>query len=88
MSLADTADKEISALLAELDTLLKNPDVGAALDARGVNTSLALLVIDGLLAYLQGKKKQAADDLATAAEEIEARLRASHLPPRPGSLPS
>jgi hypothetical protein len=87
MSLEDAADKQIAALLAELDALLKNPDVGASLDARGINTSLALLVIDGLLAYLQGKKKQAADDLGTAAEEIEARLR-SGIPPRSGSLPS
>ncbi len=88
MSLEDPADKEIAALLADLDALLKKPDVGASLDARGINTSLALLVIDGLLAYLQGKKKQAADDLATAAEEIEARLRAGTPPPRSGSLPS
>jgi hypothetical protein len=84
----DAADREIAALVAALDSVLKKPDVGAVLDARGINTSLALLVIDGLLAYLQGKKKQAAEDLATAAEEIEARLRAGSAPPRPGSLPS
>ncbi|HKQ69283.1 MAG TPA: hypothetical protein VJT73_08090 [Polyangiaceae bacterium] len=74
MGIGESADKEIGELLGELDTLLKNPDIGAELTARGINTSLALLVADALRAYLQGHKKEAAEDLATASEEILARL--------------
>ena len=65
---------ELEDLLDELDGVLKRPEVDAALTARGINTSLALLVADGLLAYLKGRKREAADDLGTAAEEISARL--------------
>jgi hypothetical protein len=68
------AEEELDELLEELDTLLKHPDIGARLTARGINTSLALLVADALRAYLKGKKKEAAEDLGTAAEEIAARL--------------
>jgi len=68
------AETELDELLEELDTLLKNPDVGAQLTARGINTSLALLVAEALRAYLKGNKKEAAEDLSTAAEEIAARL--------------
>jgi hypothetical protein len=71
---ADGVEKELDLLMEELDTLLKNPDVGALLTSRGINTSLALLVADGLHAYLKGKKKEAAEDLGTAAEEIASRL--------------
>jgi hypothetical protein len=74
MGSVDDADKELELLMEELDTLLKNPDVGALLTARGVNTSLALLVADALHAYLKGRKKEAAEDLGTAAEEIASRL--------------
>jgi hypothetical protein len=74
MAIAETADKELSELLDELDGLLKNPDVGALLTGRGINTSLALLVADALRAYLKGHKKEAAEDLSTAAEEISSRL--------------
>jgi len=73
----DGADRELDLVLEELDTLLKNPDVGAILTARGINTSLALLVADALRAYLKGHKKEAAEDLSTAAEEIAARLAQS-----------
>jgi len=75
MEITAAADKEVDAVLDDLETLLKNPDVGAALTARGINTSLALLIADALRAYLQGKKKDAAEDLGTAAEEIASRLR-------------
>src|SRR5262245_20066573 len=68
---------EIGAVLDELETLLKNGDVIAALSAKNVNASLALLAIEGLRAYLAGKKGEAADDFATTAEEIRARLAAS-----------
>jgi hypothetical protein len=74
MGVAERADEELDLLMEELDTLLKNPDVGARLTARGINTSLALLVADALHAYLKGNKKEAAEDLGTAAEEIASRL--------------
>jgi hypothetical protein len=74
MSETDTAGDQLAEILDELDTVLKHPAVDAHLTARGINTSLALLVADGLRAYLQGRKKEAADDLGTAAEEIAARL--------------
>jgi hypothetical protein len=75
MTEIDNAGAELAQLLDELDSILKQPDVVAHLTARGINTSLALLVADGLRAYLEGRKKDAADDLGTAAEEIAARLR-------------
>jgi hypothetical protein len=73
----DGADRELDLVLEDLETLLKNPDVGGILTARGINTSLALLIADGLRAYLKGKKKEAAEDLSTAAEEISTRLAQS-----------
>jgi hypothetical protein len=65
---------EIQDLFEELTTLLKNPDVGAELAAKGVNISLAMVAADGLRAYLEGDKARAAEDLGTAAEEIATRL--------------
>jgi hypothetical protein len=73
--------RELNELLAELETILKNPDVMGALAERGVNASLALVALDGLGAYLVGDKVQAADDLRTVAEEIEGRLRFGNDPP-------
>ena len=70
----DSGTDKILDLLDELHKALKQPDVHAHLTERGINASLALLVADGLRAYLQGRKKEAADDLSTAAEEIVARL--------------
>jgi hypothetical protein len=72
-------EKEEAALLLEdlfdeLDEVLKKPEIVAHLTEKGINTSLALLIADGLRAYLEGKKQEAADDLGTAAEEIAARL--------------
>ena len=81
MSTAESGEKELAELMDELDALLKNPDVGAQLTARGINTSLALLVADALRAYLKGNKREAAEDLSTAAEEIASRLRTG-APPR------
>ena len=72
---------ELNELLNELDGVLKNPDVIGALAERGVNASLALVALDGLGAYLVGDKVQAAADLRTVAEEIEARLRFGFDPP-------
>ena len=68
---------EIDEVFADLDTLLKNPDVGATLTAAGVNTSLAMTLADGLRAYLHGDKKKALLELGTATEEIAARMAAS-----------
>lgn len=65
---------EIEELLSELDALLKNPDVGAELAERGVNVSLALVAKDGLASYLRGEKAKAAEDFATFAEEVFARM--------------
>lgn len=66
--------REVSQLFDELEDLLKNGDVIAALSGRGVNASLALTAIEGLRAYLAGKKADAAEDFAVVAEEIRARL--------------
>lgn len=66
--------KELDDVLEDLVTLLKNPDVGAALTSLGVNTSLAIVGAEGIAAYVNGDKARAADDLGTVAEEIKARL--------------
>lgn len=73
--------RELGELLDELGALMKNPDVTEALSSRGVNASLALVALEGLGAYLVGDKAQAADDLRTVAEEIEARLQFGLTPP-------
>ena len=66
-------DREIDELFDDLDTLLKNGDVQTTLAGRRVNTSLAMLVADGLRAYLRGDKEKAMEDLSVAAEEIAQR---------------
>ncbi len=68
---------ELVEVLGELDTLLKNPGVGAALAAKGVNISLALVGVEGLRAYLDGDKERAAEEFSTVAEEVASRLQAS-----------
>lgn len=75
MVMQDKAMAEIEDVLQEMEALLKNPDVGATLTERGINTSLALLVVDGLRAYLAGEKERAAEDFGTFAEEVHERLR-------------
>ena len=65
---------EIDAVLGELEALLKNGDIIGALSERGINTSLALVAASALRSYLAGKKAEAAEDFATVAEEIQARL--------------
>ncbi|OJY29668.1 MAG: hypothetical protein BGO98_48480 [Myxococcales bacterium 68-20] len=69
--------KELDEVLEDLVTLLKNPDVGAELTARGVNVSLAIVGAEGLAAYVHGDKERAADDLLTVGEEIKSRLAQS-----------
>lgn len=73
---------ELGVVLEELDTLLKNPDVGAALADRGVNISLALVGVEGLRAYIEGDKERAAEEFSTLAEEVTSRLQASRALPR------
>ena len=68
---------ELKAVLDDLEALLKNGEVIGALTSRGINGSLALVPAGGLRANLQGHKAEAAEDLATAAEEIRARSNAS-----------
>lgn len=69
--------REIKELFDDLEALLKNGDVVAALTAREVNASLALLATDALRAYLENRKADAAEDFATVAEEIRMRLSLS-----------
>ncbi len=69
--------KELDEVFEDLVTLLKNPDVGAELTARGVNVSLAIVGAEGLAAYVHGDKERAADDLLTVGEEIKSRLAQS-----------
>ena len=66
---------EIDDVLADLETLLKNPDVGAALADKGVNTSLAMLAMDGLAAYLRADKPKAIEEMTTFVEEVSARMK-------------
>jgi len=66
--------EELAHALDDLEDLLKNGDVIESLSNKGINASLALVAIDGLRAYLDGRKAEAADDLGTVAEEIRGRL--------------
>ena len=68
------AMKELDDVLEDLVTLLKNSEVGAELNTRGVNVSLAIVGAEGLGAYIRGDKVRAAEDLGTVAEEIATRL--------------
>ena len=63
----------IDRVLDDAERLLKTPALEADCARRGVNTSLALLAIQGVRAYLMGQFLRGADDLATVAEEIRAR---------------
>lgn len=74
MSERSLAMKELDEVFEDLDTLLKNSELGAELTANGINTSLAIVAADALRAYLAGDKARAADDFETVAEEITSRL--------------
>ena len=67
-------DRELDAVIGDLESLLKSGEVIGALTARGINASLALLAAGAVRAYLAGKKADAADDFATVAEEIRGRI--------------
>ncbi len=68
---------EIDDVFADLETHLKNPDVGAELAEKGVNISLAMLAMDGLHAYLKGDKAKSVEDLTHFTEEVTARAKES-----------
>jgi hypothetical protein len=76
MATRDGSASTLLELLGEVERLLKSHTVGIDLAKRGVNTSVALVAVQGLAAYVGGDKRQACDDLGTAAEEIRARLGA------------
>jgi hypothetical protein len=61
-------------LLQEIESLLKHPTVAMDLGRGGINVSIALIAVQGLEAYVQGNRIRAQEDLATAAEEIKARI--------------
>lgn len=69
--------RELEDVLNEIDVLLKSNEAGEALAERGLNVSLALTAAAGLRAYLRGDKAGAAMELGTAAEEIDARAKAT-----------
>ncbi len=72
-----SAEKEIDDVFEELEMLLKNLDVVAALTAKGVNTSLATMAMDGLHEYLRGDRAKAIDEMSQFVEEVTARANAS-----------
>jgi hypothetical protein len=53
---------------------LKHPSVSVELGQRGVNTSIAILAVQGLTAYVEGNRGRALEDFATVTEEIRTRL--------------
>jgi hypothetical protein len=61
-------------LLREIESLMKHPSVAVELGQRGVNSSIAILAVQGLSAYVEGQRARALDDFATVADEIRARL--------------
>lgn len=83
MSEQPRALKELDEVFEDLVIVLKNPEVGAELTARGVNVSLAIVGAEGLAAYVHGDKERAADDLLTVGEEIKSRLAGSDSEKKP-----
>jgi hypothetical protein len=73
MSMSNRTDLMLKELFDEIEEVLKAPEALAELTAKNVNTSIALVAVQGLRAYLAGDRAQAADDLGTAAEEIRMR---------------
>jgi hypothetical protein len=61
-------------LLSEVESMLKHPSVAVELGRQGVNVSLAILGVQGLVAYIEGNRARALDDFSTLAEEIRTRL--------------
>jgi diphthamide synthase (EF-2-diphthine--ammonia ligase) len=67
-------ERELAAALDDLETLLKNAEVLAALTEEGLNASLVLVAAHGIRGYLLGNKLEAAEDFETVAEEIRVRV--------------
>ena len=85
MDLAFDPRSDFRRLFSELEWLLKDGSVIAALTARGINASIALYALEGLRAYLvDDDKVQAAQDFSTVAEEIFSRLAASAISEQDG----
>jgi hypothetical protein len=63
----------VNRLLTEVEELLKRPSLGFELGKRKINTSIALLAVQGIIAYMSGDERRACDDLETAVDEIKAR---------------
>jgi hypothetical protein len=57
-------------LLSEVESMLKLPSNTIELARRNVDARVALAAVKGLVAYLEGDRLRAIDDLATAADEI------------------
>ena len=57
-------------LLSEVESLLKLSTNAVELARRNVDARVALAAVKGLVAYLEGDRLRAIDDLATAADEI------------------
>lgn len=68
-------------LLQSVEGLLKDSRLALDFARRGVNTSLAMVAVQGIIAYLDGDKSQAADDLSTVVDEIRARLESPESKP-------
>jgi len=64
---------DLANLLAQVEALAKNPAFGLSLGSRGINQALLLVAVQGLRAYVEGNKLDAAQDFETVAEEIRAR---------------
>lgn len=71
--MSDRAAREFSDLLDEVDDMLKMPDFIAHLAEKGVNSSLAMLAVEGLRAYTEGDRSKACEDLSAFVEEVRAR---------------
>lgn len=79
MSDDSRAMRELNDTFDDLESLLKNNDVGSELSGRGVNIALALTAVAGLRAYIRGDKIAALEDLGTAVEEIASRASVREL---------
>ncbi len=79
---------ELRDIARDLETLLKNGEVVAALTERGVNASLLSLVASGLEHAIEGRARDAADDFDTLAEELRARSAPRHDGDRAKARPS
>lgn len=67
---------KIEEVLSQLDTIektMKTPQFEAALSERKLNLSFAVLIMEGLQAYLSGDVDHALSDLTTSVGEISAR---------------